>query len=213
MPQQWFLMRAFRNFSPKWSFQSPLAIELELDNLTKDSLLWQPGMSWGVLRDAGVGKMSRLGFHLLQLRLLFISGSWCMDHPHWADQSEHIRKGNQDGHFRHGGYHCIFLRLTLYESYYAAILKHFCKKKKQFWMLVKMIITNIIVVSVTSAADVTLVQETVAVEDDVSTRLMICGKIWCTEPHCLFHTLLLGALDEGNKAQSWGWGLRMAITV
>ena len=34
-------------------------------------------------------------------------------------------------------------------------------------MLVKMIITNIIVVSVTSAADVTLVQETVAVEDDV----------------------------------------------
>ena len=44
-------------------------------------------------------------------------------------------------------------------------------------MFVKMIITNMIVVSVTSAADVTLVQETVAVVDDVSTRLMICGKI------------------------------------
>ena len=103
---------------------------LDLDNLTKDSLLWQPGMSWGVLRDAGVGKMSRLGFHLLKLFIISASGSWCMDHPHWADQSEHIRKGNQDGHFRHGGYHCIFLRPNLYESYYAAILKHFCKKTK-----------------------------------------------------------------------------------
>ena len=66
-----------------------------------------------------------------------------------------------------------------------------------------------IVVSVTSAADVTLVQETVAVEDDVSTRLMICGKIWCTEPHCLFHTLLLGALDEGNQTQESKLGMRI----